>query len=672
MAGNVVFGAVLQLKDEFTRTLKIALKQQKTLKEDAERVRKTFRRAYNQKHKLIIDTVKATKSVQAVQKSINKLKASMKPLRNALVVGIALKDAISSKLKPITSKLGNLVRKPFTAVVKLKDNTASTFKAINDKIANIKNALSGLGIGAAVGALGGGLGVGAAISKGSTLEQQIVSMEHFMSVNNMNKSADEIVKMREEYIAALRKNAAETPFSDSEVIEAGTRALGIAQGNVEEAFQLVKLAEDMAALTPGKTIMDAMEALADAQMGEMERMKEFGFKSNQELFQKSGGNILKLENLQGKTITDLFAGGAEKLSKTGAGKWNAISGNLSAIFQDMGFAMLESLKPALDQIAELVERYRPQIVGAADAIAKGFGLLVNGAMRMGSVVASNWDNIKGVVSSVWGVIEPIYDRYKQVVVEAIPVYRDAFSKIVSTVQQHAGKLTPIIQVVQKVIGAMGNVVKTVVPIVADIFAQAFPIIADMVGMVSRAISWLVDNIITPSIPVISTILTEMWEVVQPILQGLWDAIKIITDIVSPLAEAVFKPVFEGIVSAVDWAWGFLKPIFDGIEKGLGWVKKGLGWMADTFGWGSGDDDDEDGKKSAWGISRVPYDNYPIIAHEGERLLTKQQANQLDRGLGGVNIAKLADTVIVREEADIEKIADAFVRKLEQSRLAYGG
>jgi hypothetical protein len=30
-----------------------------------------------------------------------------------------------------------------------------------------------------------------------------------------------------------------------------------------------------------------------------------------------------------------------------------------------------------------------------------------------------------------------------------------------------------------------------------------------------------------------------------------------------------------------------------------------------------------------GVDRVPYDNYPIMAHEGEKLLTKREANNYD-------------------------------------------
>lgn len=78
------------------------------------------------------------------------------------------------------------------------------------------------------------------------------------------------------------------------------------------------------------------------------------------------------------------------------------------------------------------------------------------------------------------------------------------------------------------------------------------------------------------------------------------------------------------------------------------------------------------KPRAMGVPRVPYNNYPLMAHEGERLLTKQEASQADRMGGGITIAKIADTVIIREEADLDKLAEKFAQKLQSQRINYGG
>jgi hypothetical protein len=74
---------------------------------------------------------------------------------------------------------------------------------------------------------------------------------------------------------------------------------------------------------------------------------------------------------------------------------------------------------------------------------------------------------------------------------------------------------------------------------------------------------------------------------------------------------------------------------------------------------------------AFGKARVPFNNYPALLHEGERVMTKQEVLQ-SKSNKSVVVGKLADTIIVREDADIDKIADALVNKLEATALNYGG
>lgn len=70
---------------------------------------------------------------------------------------------------------------------------------------------------------------------------------------------------------------------------------------------------------------------------------------------------------------------------------------------------------------------------------------------------------------------------------------------------------------------------------------------------------------------------------------------------------------------------------------------------------------------AYGLERVPYNNYPALLHEGERVLTAAEARHQDTG-GSIHIEKLADQVIVREDADIDRIASAFVEKLRGAMM----
>lgn len=73
--------------------------------------------------------------------------------------------------------------------------------------------------------------------------------------------------------------------------------------------------------------------------------------------------------------------------------------------------------------------------------------------------------------------------------------------------------------------------------------------------------------------------------------------------------------------------------------------------------------------AATGIPRVPYDNFPALLHEGESVLTKRETNNLhNNGMGSVHIAKLSDTIIIREEADIDRIASALTMRIRHAAL----
>lgn len=76
------------------------------------------------------------------------------------------------------------------------------------------------------------------------------------------------------------------------------------------------------------------------------------------------------------------------------------------------------------------------------------------------------------------------------------------------------------------------------------------------------------------------------------------------------------------------------------------------------------------KKNAFGAKRVTRNDELHRLHEGERILTKQQSSQMDKGLGNSNITFNMNGTVIREEADIDKLASAMVRKIKEAKLGY--
>ena len=66
-------------------------------------------------------------------------------------------------------------------------------------------------------------------------------------------------------------------------------------------------------------------------------------------------------------------------------------------------------------------------------------------------------------------------------------------------------------------------------------------------------------------------------------------------------------------------------------------------------------------RRAEGQRVIPYDGFPIIAHQGEMLLTASEARAYNNQTSSVTIS--GNTFVVRQESDIDAIADALVAKL---------
>ncbi|EHL05071.1 hypothetical protein HMPREF0322_04211 [Desulfitobacterium hafniense DP7] len=72
-----------------------------------------------------------------------------------------------------------------------------------------------------------------------------------------------------------------------------------------------------------------------------------------------------------------------------------------------------------------------------------------------------------------------------------------------------------------------------------------------------------------------------------------------------------------------------------------------------------------GDKQAYGLSYVPYNNFPALLHEGERVLTASEARAL-KGSNSSNISITGNSFIIREEADIGKIARELARNMARA------
>lgn len=497
-----------------------------------------------------LDSRSVERSLQDVLDDVVKVNKAFEGTDDALKMlsrrqlGLSTDKALG-ELKQLDHKIRDL--KPAEVNVKVKKDE-SAFASVGRGFDGLKG--KALAVTAAVAGIA--YGIKNLVGPAMRLERYQVSMKHWVGVNNPGMSNAQIDKTSADYTKYLRKNANVTPFETNEVMSAGTRALTIAGGDIGKSKEMLKMAEDMAALNPEKTLTDAMEALADGAMGEMERLKEFGFKAGADEYKAAGGDLTKIKSRVGnKTLGQMFAGGSEKLANTDEGRLSTITGTIQNIGTDLGTKLMKSmgstvLKSLGGWLGKNEKNITKSLTGLVDGISKG--------------------------------LEPFKPIFKEIVDLVGPTLESAF-KLAGSTFKWLGKV--------------------------------FQVVA----------------------PYISGAIEVMWAVAKPPLMALKWVIEKITEGLDYLSNYNFAKKYGELSSTADQYSQYADP-------------------SAVY-------------SNASGKRYVPYDGYTTKLHQGERVLTASESRNLEKGSsGGVTIN--VNGMTVREEADINKIAEAFYQRYRKA------
>jgi len=328
-------------------------------------------------------------------------------------------------------------------------------------------------------------------------------------------------------------------------------------------MEFVKLAEDMAALNPGKSISDAMEALADADMGEMERLKEFGYKGSKEEYDKAGGDLFKMKDVKGNTLQGMYEGGASKLAGSGAGVLSTIKGKLGSGLSDAGLKLVEALTPKLKGLIPVADKIAEKLPEAVDMAIDGF-------------------------NKVKEFLTPIFEKVKEIITPIIDTISEGMTNLQPILSDLADSALPFIQ---SALSVMGDVLQNilipaftvVVDVVKNVLQHSFEILGDIIETVVipafNVATDFINTVLKPALEEVSTVLNEVvFPAFKSIAEFISDKVYGAFDKVVGIASKVVKK-FEDIVGAVADAVSALKGIGVKVSEVFGSIKsKVTSWL----------------------------------------------------------------------------------------------
>ena len=214
-----------------------------------------------------------------------------------------------------------------------KDDTGRAFRSLQSSLATADRAFVNLTkVAAGLGAVFGGVFIRDLVDVNKKFQSLQASLVTFTGSTEKAKGAFNI----------LKEFAKTTPFSLDEVV--GSFNVLIAQGIKPTEAQLRNFA-DIAGGT-SKSILQFSEAIADASVGEFERLKEFGIKTKKEgeNITFTIGDLTKTINNDAdsilKALADIgatkFAGGAERQAKTLGGAFTNLRDTVDEFMFEVG------------------------------------------------------------------------------------------------------------------------------------------------------------------------------------------------------------------------------------------------------------------------------------------------------------------------------------------------
>ncbi|MDY6152828.1 MAG: hypothetical protein SPI06_05390 [Terrisporobacter sp.] len=376
-----------------------------------------------------------------------------------------------------------------------------------------------------------------------------------------------------------------------------------------------------------------LEEYANKTPFETSAVTQFGTKA----MMMSKGNVdnaKELTSMMGNVKA--FVGNLRTETEVAEAFFSASNGNMEMLNNMLG-TQYKTFEEAKKGIAKnqggLVEEMSTTLGGLLSTIS---GKMKNSLKGVTKVFA---DMLSGSMSGIIGFIDSISPKMVAMA-ETVKIGFEAFAK--------SEQASQYMQIFKTVFEVAWNLVKSTIEAVRPVVESIFNFIAQH----STEISAIVKTF--------GTVWQSVWKTVGVLLQGAWG---ICEPILSTLVKALAK--VSGAVEQICSWWNKMTSLLSKpINAVVNVAKKGASWVGNKLGLSEG--------RNAFGSGRIARDGTIRTLHEGEKILTKQEANRYDKGQNTNSISVVINGLTVREESDINKIASQLLKKINENKIVYGG
>jgi hypothetical protein len=573
-----------------------------------------------------------TKSMTRQNNELMKMKVSMEKMR--------AQANKRTELKVNTKKAENDVFRLTKALIGLQKVAARTGRSLGGIGAALTPSMGGIIGGAAtVGATGYGLARATSATVGKSLEFNMIGKQIELIGKSRGLNGQKVMDL-------AQQTSITSIFDQSEIYNAFAGMMSYSK-NENQVKKLADMAQLLAYTDPMQGMGGAKIAVQELLSGDAKslymRFEKIPKSIADELATfadkndlTKGGNLDKFINLFNTRMsaTGFDQNFVKEIENTPYGKWLSVMENIQVIQRKIGDAALPRVIKMIDKFNDAMKN------GGVDRTAKLFGKLADNIAKLAERGLESF--IKNAPKLEKG-LDKLFDKFGDTV--------DGFL---------SGDLTldkAISGWITGGINALDNAIKENKETIESSSST-------LVGYVVNAIETNTPAIVSAGVSLGAAL-----------AKGIVDGIAS-NPIISTLAGAGVGAMIGGPIGALIGAAGGLGVgVGDKITTGLRNADKKadekVGLAADIYSGRAPLLGGKDAELRAIGQPRVPRNNYPILAHEGERLLTKQQANQQDKKSNG-QVLISGNTFNVREEADIQKIAKELVRLMELHRVNFGG